>query len=80
MTSTAVPAMAEHHDRAKCRIVRNPAMSSRALGRTIMGWIVTPAMRASGLAALALAMISYAALWTAITLTRFNLTPPTSDL
>jgi len=57
-----------------------PRMSSCAFGRTIIGWMVTPAMRASGRAARADAMISAAAVRTDDSDARPSLTPPTSDL
>ncbi len=55
-------------------------MSSRAAGRSIIGSIVTPSMRASGLAARAASITSRAACSAAAGLVRPSRTPPTSLL
>ena len=58
ITSTAVPPLPKTTIGPKVGSSAMPAISSRAFGRRIMGWIVTPVMRASGLAARARARIS----------------------
>ena len=80
MTSTAVPPAPNTTTGPKVGSSAIPAISSRALRRRTIGWTVTPAMRASGLAALARARMSEAASATACALVRFSRTPPTSDL
>ena len=57
-----------------------PQISSRALGRRIIGCTVTPSSRAPGRSCAARARISPAASRTAWALTRFRRTPSTSDL
>ena len=51
ITSTAVPPRPKTMTGPKVGSSAMPAISSRAFGRTIIGWIVTPVMRASGFAA-----------------------------
>ena len=50
MTSTAVPPCPKTMTGPKVGSSATPTISSRALGRTIIGKTVTPAMRASGFA------------------------------
>ena len=49
MTSTAVPPRPKTMTGPKVGSSAIPAINSRALGRRIIGWMVTPVMRASGL-------------------------------
>ena len=80
MTSTAVPPRPNTTTGPKVGSSAIPAISSRAFGRTIIGWMVTPVMRASGLLLRARARISATASRTARSLVRLSRTPPTSDL
>ena len=80
ITSTAVPPRPNTITGPKVGSSAMPAMSSRAFGRSTIGWIVTPVMRASGLAARARSRISAVASRTARSLVRLSRTPPTSDL
>jgi hypothetical protein len=80
MTSTAVPPRPNTMTGPKVGSSAIPAINSRAFARTIIGWMVTPVMRASGLAARARARISSTASRTARSLVRLSRTPLTSDL
>ena len=65
MTSTAVPPRPNTMTGPKVGSSAIPAISSRALGRKIMGWMVTPVMRACGICSRARARISATASRTA---------------
>ena len=80
MISTAVPPRPNIITGPKVGSSATPRINSRAAGRLIIGWIMTPSICASGRARVARAMISAAALRTPSLVATPSTTPPTSDL